>query len=157
MQNNPMWGRIMINVILPQHKEGETGLWVCANKIYHVRCHWLFSVADSSHRREVERSRKIPAHYQWCGRPLLRKMLGYPGAGGDLQQQQHVVCHRKCYFHIFGKGGGLSFTHEHTLLLLLFQWSLDTCTSSSSTREMRRCNTWNKNKFNVATQLLLSP
>ncbi|KAG7214657.1 hypothetical protein INR49_010549 [Caranx melampygus] len=49
------------------------------------------SMADSSHHREVERSRNIPAYYQGCGRPLLRKMLGYPGAGGDVQQQQHVV------------------------------------------------------------------
>ena len=31
------------------------------------------------------------------------------------------------------------FTHEHTLLLLLFQWSLDTSTSSSLACEMAIC------------------
>ena len=38
-----------------------------------------------------------------------------------------------------GGGGVHKFTREHTLLLLLFQWSLDTCTSSSLACEMRIC------------------
>lgn len=50
-----------------------------------------------------------------------------------------MLCVTNSVILIFLANGGLQFTHEHTLLLLLFQWSLDTFASSSLAGEMRRC------------------
>lgn len=61
-------------------------------------------------------------------------------AGGGCSGS--MLCVTNSVIFIFlakGGGGGLQFTHEHTLLLLLLQWSLDTCTSSSLACEMRIC------------------